>query len=319
KSNTARIHFTVSREHAAIVKKHIEDVRPLYERGKVTLKVAYSSQKPSTNFIAVDLENKPFRLPDGRLLFRPGGHGALLENLSNLRGDIVIIKNIDNVVPDRLKGETYKYKRILGGYLVVLRETTFRYLELLETGNPDMELIEEVSCFAREKLLANLPGDFQEKNDEEKRKILFSILNRPIRVCGMVRNVGEPGGGPFWVIDGSGSISLQVVESSQVDTNSPPQAKIWKSATHFSPTDFLCSVRDYKEKPFDLLKFRDSTAGFIAYKSRDGRDLKSIELPGLWNGGMAFWNSIFVEVPIITFNPVKTILDLLRKEHLPGE
>jgi len=318
-NGTARIHFTLSPEHEQIVKSHIESILAKYENENSRFEIGYSFQKPSTDTIAVDMQNNPFRLEDGSLLFRPGGHGALLDNLKELNGDIIIIKNIDNIVPDRLKNETYKYKRVLGGYLVELQQSVFHYLNILTGKNSDGGTVNNVLEFAREELSLDIPDKIVAASIDKQRQFLILKLSRPIRVCGMVKNEGEPGGGPFWVEERDGTISRQVVESAQVTLDDAGQEVIWKSATHFSPVDFICGVRDFKGQPFDLMKFRDPDAGFITKKSQDGRELKALELPGLWNGSMADWITVFVEVPIITFNPVKTILDLLRPNHQPNE
>jgi hypothetical protein len=317
KNNVARIHFTISPEHEEAVKNHIEQVRSQYEQSGVKYEITFSHQKPSTDTIAVDLENRPFRDVDGNLVFRPGGHGALLENLNELMGDIIFIKNIDNVVPDRLKYETYFYKRALGGLLVELRRQIFHYLESFSNNDLDESLIKEMFEFAGDKLFIIPPEQVERGSREEKINFLFSKLNRPLRVCGIVKNQGEPGGGPFWVEHADKTVSMQIVESSQVEMESAEQEDIWKSSTHFNPVDLVCGICDYLGRPFNLMNFRDPETGFIPIKSYDGRELKALELPGLWNGGMANWNTVFVEVPIITFNPVKTMFDLLRKEHQP--
>jgi hypothetical protein len=317
RNGVARVHFTVPPEYEERIKGHIEEVRGYHESGGVRYEITFSIQRPSTDTIAVDLENKPFRDKSGRLVFRPGGHGALLDNLNELKGDIVFIKNIDNVVPDRLKHETYTYKKALGGYLIELQRKIFGYLERLSRKEVDDHLLAEMFEFARYKLSLIPPDILAQGSKEEKMNFLFSKLNRPIRVCGMVKNQGEPGGGPFWVRHENNTLSLQIVESSQVDMGSPEQRAIWESSTHFNPVDLVCGVRDYLRNPFDLSKFRDPNTGFISIKYMDGGELKALELPGLWNGGMANWNTVFVEVPLITFNPVKTIFDLLRKEHQP--
>lgn len=319
KNGTARIHFTLSPEHEQIVNSHIESVLSRYENENCRFEIGYSFQKPSTDTIAVDMQNNPFRLEDGSLLFRPGGHGALLDNLNELNGDIITIKNIDNIVPDRLKSETYKYKRVLGGYLVGLQQSLFDHLDSLTGKGANDATVKETMEFAREELSLHIPDMILEASIDAQKDFLISKLNRPIRVCGMVKNEGEPGGGPFWVEERDGNISRQVAESAQVNLEDPGQEEIWKSATHFSPVDFICGVRDFNGQPFNLMKFRDPDAGFITKKSQDGRALKALELPGLWNGSMANWITIFVEVPIITFNPVKTILDLLRPNHQPKE
>jgi hypothetical protein len=280
--------------------------------------VEVSIQDPSTDTIAVDMENRPFRDEDGSLLFRPGGHGALLENLNNLDGDIVFVKNIDNVVPDRLKDPTVTYKKALGGLLIRLQEELFRHMESLEAGDLDDGTLERIWNFALRTLDVGPPPGQDKLSREERIEFLHSRLNRPLRVCGMVPNQGEPGGGPFWVRDSDGGVSKQIVEASQVDAEDPEQMEVWRSSTHFNPVDLVCGLKDFRGRPFDLKEFRDPATGFISIKSKGGRELKALELPGLWNGSMAHWNTVFVEVPIETFNPVKTVLDLLRKEHQPG-
>jgi hypothetical protein len=313
----ACIHFTVSPDHEVAVREYIETVRPRYELSGATYEVTFSNQKPSTDTIAVDMDNEPFRDREGRLVFRPGGHGALLENLSALNGDVIFIKNIDNVVPDRLKEVTYIYKRALGGFLVALQNKIFSYAERLAKKNVDERLLNEVFQFASEELFMALPKALIPVSFDEKLDFLFRKLNRPLRVCGVVKNVGEPGGGPFWVEEKDGSLSHQIVEKSQVNMESAEQRKSWESATHFNPVDIVCGVRDYRGRPFELADYVDPDTGFISIKSKDGKELKALELPGLWNGSMAKWITVFVEVPLITFNPVKTVLDLLRKEHQP--
>lgn len=320
RNGIARIHFTVSfsADHETEELACLEAIREHYEKREgVKYELTYSSQKPSTDTIAVDARNHPVRERDGRLHFRPGGHGALLENLNDLQGDVIFIKNIDNVVPDRLKPPTCHYKMVLGGCLVELQRQVFDYLRLLESGAADDALISCITEFAAGKLSIEMPGPVANGSKEERIVFLFSRLNRPLRVCGMVANKGEPGGGPFWVEQPGRGASLQLVEASQIDAADPRQRKILESSTHFSPVDLVCGVRDYRGNPFDLRKFRDPHAGFISWKSKNGRKVKALELPGLWNGSMAYWNSVFVEVPVITFNPVKTVLDLLRPEHQP--
>jgi hypothetical protein len=284
----------------------------------VRYQVGFSTQQPSTDTLAVDLDDKPFRDPDGKLLFRPGGHGSLLRNLNEIKGDIVFIKNIDNVVPDRLKNETCIYKRALAGYLVKVQGQVFAYLRKIRAGESGERFIEEVWEFSRKELSILPPAGSGDLTKREKLDYLVSALNRPIRVCGMVKNQGEPGGGPFWVEqEGRGGPSLQIIESSQVDMESKHQREIWESATHFNPVDLACGLRDAEGRPFDLMRFTDPATGLISVKSKDGRELKALELPGLWNGGMAGWITLFVEVPVATFAPVKTVMDLLRPEHRP--
>ncbi|MBW1887274.1 MAG: DUF4301 family protein [Deltaproteobacteria bacterium] len=313
-----RIHFTVSPEHEDPIQAHIMNIRDRYEKSGIRYDLSFSVQKTATDTIAVDMENNPFRDRDGRLLFRPGGHGALLENLNDLKGDIIFIKNIDNVVPDRIKQATYVYKKALGGYLIELQNKIADYLGRLLSKDVDEPLINQALDFARHKL-SIIPSEGVVKGSkDEKIEFLISRLNRPLRVCGMVKNVGEPGGGPFWVEHGDGTTSLQIVESSQVDMKSAEQKVIWESSTHFNPVDLICGVHDYLGDPFNLMNYTDPDTGFISIKSKEGRELKALELPGLWNGAMANWNSVFIEVPIITFNPVKTVMDLLREEHQPA-
>jgi hypothetical protein len=310
------IHLTVSPEHRNAFENLLKKVRKEYERSyNVRYDIGYSIQKPSTDTLAVDDKNEPFREADGSLHFRPGGHGALLDNLNDIDSDLVYIKNIDNVAHDRNKGDTIAYKKALGGMLIRYQEQVFKYLRLLEKPNEiSPELLKEIIVFLGDELGTVLST--RVKNQPvQAAEVLFSKLNRPIRVCGMVKNVGEPGGGPFWTADADGCTSLQIVESSQVNHHDPEQAAILNSATHFNPVDLVCSVKDYKGNKFNLMNYRDSNTGFISKKYKNGKPLKALELPGLWNGAMAYWNTIFVEVPITTFTPVKTMHDLLRPEH----
>lgn len=311
------LHFTVAADHQNAVKAFLDKVKDRYERGGVKYDLTFSIQKPSTDTIAVDNEDRPFRDEDGRLLFRPGGHGALLENLNDMERDIIFIKNIDNVVPDKLKKETILNKKVLGGHLVFLQKKVFEYLHSLSRKDMNGKELEKIMVFAKEKLSIGFPEELNRCSKEEKIDYLKKKLHRPLRVCGMVRNEGEPGGGPFWVEGPDEGFSCQIVEHNQVDMTSDEQRDIWESSTHFNPVDLVCGVRDFEGQPFNLLDFRDPDTGFISTKSYKGKGLKALELPGLWNGAMANWNTIFIEVPLITFNPVKTILDLLRKEHQP--
>ena len=252
----------------------------------------------------------------GRLVFRPGGHGALLENLASLDADLIFIKNIDNVVPDNLKKDTIRYKKALGGMLFSFRERIFDYLNtLVNNKDNDSGLLEEIRIFLEEELSVVSPWGIDQWSHDRMRSYLISKLDRPLRICGMVRNEGEPGGGPFWVKNPDKSVSLQIVESSQINLSNPLMNKLFEASTHFNPVDLVCSVRNYKGEKFDLHRFRDPKTGFISHKSMEGRDLKALELPGLWNGAMSDWNTVFVEVPLSTFNPVKTINDLLRPQH----
>ena len=261
------------------------------------------------------MDNTPFRDGDGRIVFRPGGHGALIENLNDLDADIVFIKNIDNVVPDRLKQPTYIYKKVLGGLLIELKEWSSAYLKELEDGTANEDRLMEITDLMTNHMNIRFPGGFSHMEPEEKTAYLKSMLDRPIRVCGMVKNEGEPGGGPFWVTGSDGNTGLQIVESSQIDMDNPQQVEILKASTHFNPVDLVCSIKDHYGRKYDLHRFIDPQNGFISIKSKDGRELKAQELPGLWNGAMAHWITVFVEVPIETFNPVKTVNDLLRPQH----
>jgi len=315
-NDEARIHFTVSPEHKEKFEELITRKAPFYEKKlDVHFRIEYSIQKSSTDTIAVDLNNQPFRNKDGSLLFRPGGHGALLENLNELEGEIVFIKNIDNIIGDRLRSETIKYKKVIGGLLLKICNRVDDFLLHLEHTAVDNELLNEVEKFASETLFIYLPDEYKNMSNHAKAAWWKDKLDRPVRVCGMVKNIGEPGGGPFLVKNQSGEISLQIVESSQINLNDPKQKAIMAQSTHFNPVDLVCSLTDYKGRRFHLPNYVDPSTGFISIKSKDDRDLKALEHPGLWNGAMAKWLTVFVETPLITFNPVKTINDLLRPEH----
>jgi len=314
-ANHADIHFTLSHEHESDFLDYIKKTRTYYEKKfNIRFRVSYSKQKPSTDTIAVDLKNEPFREADNTLLFRPGGHGALIENLNDIDADIIFIKNIDNIVPDSLKEMTITYKKIIATYMIGLQQTIFRYLVHLISETLDESFLAELEAFMKDDL--NIVVDYPESLPiKEKQEIIIAKLNKPIRVCGMVKNEGEPGGGPFWVKNEKGNISLQIVESSQINTDDKTQKDIFSSSTHFNPVDLVCGVRDFMGNKFFLPDYVDEKTGFISVKSKDGKDLKAMELPGLWNGAMADWITVFVEVPLITFNPVKTVNDLLRPEH----
>jgi hypothetical protein len=313
-----RIHFTVSEEHLKPVKELLDRVTGLYEqRFGVRFEIGLSIQSESTDTVAVDLENNPFRDRNGQLLFRPGGHGALLYNLDGIDGDIVFIKNIDNIVPDRLKGTTVLYKKILGGCLVGLQRKLFGHLKALSERAAGESAIGASARFATDRLNCAMPPGFEGRTLEERRQVLIGMLDRPLRVCGMVKNQGEPGGGPFWVAGKNGGNSLQIVEEVQVDKGKGNQAALWASSTHFNPVDLVCGIRDFRGRKFDLERFVDHEQVFISTKSHEGCDIKALELPGLWNGSMAHWHTVFVEVPVETFNPVKTVEDLLRPAHQP--
>ena len=309
------VHFTVSPEHRALFEALVAEKSEKYaEKYGIEYHVSFSEQKSSTDTVAADMENKPFRNSDGSLLFRPGGHGALIENLNDLDADVIFIKNIDNVVPDRLKDETVTYKNLLAGVLVTLQKQAFEYIQLLDSGQYTQEQIEEIIRFVQQQLHCR-KADIKNLEDAELVLYLKKKLNRPMRVCGMVKNVGEPGGGPFLAYNQDGTVSLQILESSQIDMNDPEKKAMFEQGTHFNPVDLVCAVKNYKGEKFDLTKYVDKETGFISYKSKSGRELKALELPGLWNGAMSDWNTIFVEVSLGTFNPVKTVNDLLREQH----
>ena len=311
----AHVHFTVSHEHVSLFKEKLREVKNTYESlYNTSFEVTFSEQKPSTDTIAVNPDNTPFRNSDGTLLFRPAGHGALIENLNELDADIIFIKNIDNVVPDRLKDITVKWKMVLAGKLVELQKRTFYYLHKLDAGTYSNDDINEMIDFLQHDLCCYKP-DIELLEGKDRISYLYHKLNRPMRVCGMVRNVGEPGGGPFLVFNKDNSISLQILESSQIDKHNKAYVKMFTEGTHFNPVDLVCAVKDYRGRPFDLAMYVDKSTGFISSKSKDGRTLKALELPGLWNGAMSDWNTVFVEVPLDTFNPVKTVNDLLREQH----
>ena len=298
-----RIHFTVSPEHRAGFEALLAERVPVYEkRFGVRYDISFSVQKPSTDPVAVNPDNTPFRQADGSLLFRPAGHGALIENLDEIDADVIFIKNIDNVTTDALRGDTVLYKKVLAGVLLGLQERAFEYLRAMDEGRADTAAVAE---FIERELCVKLPAGYD-------WALLRRVLERPIRVCGMVRNEGEPGGGPFWVANADGTESLQIAESSQI---APEDMPLMKSATHFNPVDLVCGVRTAKGGKFELKRYVDPATGFISSKSSGGRELRAQELPGLWNGAMACWNTVFVDVPISTFSPVKVVQDLLRPQH----
>ncbi|MFY9160797.1 DUF4301 family protein [Aquirufa ecclesiirivi] len=311
----AYLHFTVSPEHRSRFDALVTQVVPKLEKKfQVKFHISFSEQKPSTDTVAVDMDNNLFREADGSMLFRPAGHGALLENLNDLDADLIFIKNIDNVVPDKLKESTIVYKKALGGLLVEILDKIKVYTKLLE-GEVSTSVLQEIQDFATT-YLGILPGKAWDAHTQAEKLALFKmIFNRPTRICGVVKNTGEPGGGPFWCRDQEGNSTLQLVESAQVDMSNESQKAIFTESTHFNPVDLVCATKDVNGKSFDLLQYRDMSTGFITEKTKDGKKLKAQELPGLWNGAMAYWNTIFVEVPLDTFNPVKTVNDLLRPSH----
>lgn len=316
--NVVNIHFTVSPEHKALFRKKVSQVKTYFETAfNVKLHITFSEQKHYTDIIAVNEQNDPIRDEEGRLVFRPGGHGALIENLNEQRADIIFVKNIDNVVPDWMKHTTIIYKKVLAGLLLHLQEQAFKHLRQLDKGASPSQ-IKSIEKFAQDELRLVLPEDYPTLSHEDKAQLLHNLLNRPMRICGMVKNQGEPGGGPFITQNTQGKKSLQIVETAQINRKDPSQEAILSGATHFNPVDLVCATKNYRGRYFDLRQFVDPETGFISKKSKGATVLKSQELPGLWNGAMANWTTLFVEVPLATFNPVKTVNDLLRKEHLEG-
>ena len=306
----ARLHFTVSPEHRGRFEALVARLSPIWSSHfGIEFEVTFSEQKPATDTVAVNMDNSLFREADGSLLFRPAGHGALLENLNDLSADIIFIKNIDNVVPDHLKLTTIQYKKALAGLLLWILEG-ISYLEMRLKGELKPALIEEALLEIKTYLGFEVSSDFQFLSIEAQAAELLKILARPTRICGVVKNTGEPGGGPFWCQDAAGNLTLQLVESAQVDMSNADQKALFAGSTHFNPVDLVCATRGC-----DLIEFRDMSTGFITEKTKDGKSLKAQELPGLWNGAMAHWNTLFVEVPLVTFNPVKTVTDLLRPAH----
>jgi len=315
-TESAKLHFTISEKHKhkfdeefARIEEKVED------KTKTKFDISFSYQKGCTDTIAVTSKNKPFKEEDGSLHFRPSGHGALIENLNDLDADVVFVKNIDNVVTYKYKEEVARYKKVLAGILLEVQEQAFNYLHLLDSKEVSEEKLIEIGEFLVNSMNVKISTEFEKYSLKYQVEYLTEKLNRPIRVCGMVKNEGEPGGGPFWIKDESGNISLQIVESAQINKKRKRQKDILKGATHFNPVDLVCGIKNHKGEKYDLKKFVDHKAAFITMKTKTGKDLKALELPGLWNGSMANWNTIFVEVPLITFNPVKTVNDLLKAPH----
>ena len=311
----ANVHFTVSHDHLELFEKMVAEKAEVYaQKFGVKYNISFSEQKPSTDTIAANPDDTPFHNEDGSLLFRPGGHGALIENLNEIDADVVFIKNIDNVVPDRLKADTVTFKQVIAGILVSLQQKAFEYLRVLDSGAYNHDKLEEIIRFLQRDLCCR-KADIKELEDADLVIYLRKKLNRPMRVCGVVKNVGEPGGGPFLTYNSDGTVSLQILESSQIDKNNQKYMDMFAQGTHFNPVDLVCATKDYKGNDFDLPQYVDPKTGFISNKSKNGKELKALELPGLWNGAMSDWNTIFVEVPLSTFNPVKTVNDLLRDQH----
>ena len=311
------MHFTVSDHHENLFQTIIDNVKQKVEnKSKTKVFIKYSHQDKSTDTIAVNANNEPFRNDDGRLVFRPGGHGALINNLNNLDADVVFIKNIDNVIQDHIQ-EITLYKKGLAGVLLQFQNQIFDILKTIENNTFEENDIPKIIDFLKKKLNIDIVDDFDKYTLNNKIEFIKNKLNRPIRVCGMVKNEGEPGGGPFWVRSYKGNVSLQIVESSQVEVSNKEQSTILAKATHFNPVDLVCGIKNFKGIKFNLTQFIDHSTGFIVHKNNKGNDLKGYELPGLWNGAMAKWITVFVEVPLITFNPVKTVNDLLKPAHQP--
>ncbi len=315
----AKLHFTVAKGDKEKFEKEFEVIKQHLEKDTNTrFEISYSYQDPKTDTIAVDEDNKPFRDEEGNLFFRPGGHGALIENLNNIEADLVFVKNIDNVVLEQNLGDLVDYKKMLGGKLIRLQAQIFEYLNQLDAGNNSESKLDEIADFIKKELKKEIPDAFIKFTGEEKTQYLYRLLDKPLRVCGMVKNEGQPGGGPFLVKDETGAVSLQIIEGAQIDKDNIEQVKILNNSTHFNPVDLVCSLKNFKGEKYDLHKYVDETMSFIAYKTKDGKPLKALERPGLWNGAMADWNTIFVEVPVTTFNPVKTVADLLKESHSNG-
>jgi len=315
-NGNSNLHFTISEKYNHTFDAEFRRIEHIVEeKTKTAFQISFSYQKESTDTIAVDLRNIPFRDEMGNLIFRPSGHGALLENLNDLDADIIFIKNIDNVVIFKFEEQVAESKKALAGLLLETQAQVFQYLEGLQNTALNQDELSEIAQFLSKKLNVVISPEFEKYSQKFQKAYLIEKLNRPIRVCGMVKNEGEPGGGPFWVRDENGDISLQIVESAQIDKKDKHQKDIFKRSTHFNPVDLVCGVRDYQGNKFDLTKFVDPKTAFITLKTKMDTELKALELPGLWNGSMANWNTIFVEVPLITFSPVKTVNDLLKASH----
>ncbi|WDF64071.1 DUF4301 family protein [Flavobacterium sp. KACC 22763] len=315
--NVSNLHFTVSEIHQNLFEVAVDEIKEKIEKPSgIKIDIGYSYQNKSTDSITIDEKNKLVKDKNDNLVFRPGGHGALIENLNNLDADVIFIKNIDNVIQNHIDQITL-YKKALAGVLVEMQQKVFEYLRLIDQERIKEDNIEEILHFLEKSFSVEMTADFNKFTFENKVSKLKELLDRPIRVCGMVKNEGEPGGGPFWVMNKKGIKSLQIVETSQVDLEDKKQEKILAEATHFNPVDLVCGIKNYKDEKFDLLQYVDREAGFIVEKSVEGKSVKNYELPGLWNGSMANWLTVFVAVPLITFNPVKTVNDLLKAAHQP--
>ncbi|WP_341216524.1 DUF4301 family protein [uncultured Wocania sp.] len=315
-NNKAKLHFTVSENHHEYFNSELTKIKAqLEQRTETNFDVSFSYQKAETETVALTNQNDIYRSEDDSILFRPAGHGALLENLNDLNSDLIFIKNIDNIVVFNKNKKLSNYKKLIAGVLIQAQEQAFSFLHKLDNDSASESDMLTIAMFLSEKMNVSILDDFDDLTPEKKKQYLKEKLNRPIRVCGMVKNEGEPGGGPFWVKDEHGETSLQIVEFAQINIEDTAQAEIVKNATHFNPTDLVCGTKNYKGEKFNLLNFVDPNAAFITMKTQNGVGIKALELPGLWNGSMAYWNSIFVEIPVTTFNPVKTVNDLLKPEH----
>lgn len=315
-NNKANLHFTVSEKHHPYFNSELNKIKDdLEAETNTTFNVSYSYQKEETETVALTTSNEIYRNEDGSILFRPAGHGALIENLNAINSDLIFIKNIDNIVVFNRNKKLVKYKKMIAGVLIEAQEQAFSFLHKLDNKAVSEADMLAIAMFLSKKMNVSISDEFDDLSSEKKKQYLKDKLNRPIRVCAMVKNEGEPGGGPFWVKDENGNISLQIAEFAQIDVDNTKQADIVKNATHFNPTDLVCGTKNYKGEKFNLLNYVDPEAAFITMKTQNGTDIQALELPGLWNGSMAYWNSIFVEVPVETFNPVKTVNDLLKPEH----
>lgn len=314
---TVKIHFTVSSNHRDLFAKKLSETVPaIEERMGVKFNVSMSEQKPSTDTIAVNPDNSLFRDSAGNLVFRPGGHGALIQNLNDIDSDVVFIKNIDNVVPDSRRDITLRYKRVLAGYLVELHDDIVRFLALLDSGKATRADLDEMLAWTRNRLSISR-DNADTMSEAELAAYLRGKLDRPLRVCGMVRNEGEPGGGPYLAVNPDGTASPQILESTQLDPDNAETSEMVARATHFNPVDLVCYITNPAGEHYNLPEYTDPATGFISSKSLGGKTLRALELPGLWNGAMSDWSTAFIEVPIETFNPVKTVNDLLRPVHQP--
>jgi len=315
-NNKANLHFTVSEKHHPYFNSELNKIKDNLEaETNTTFNVSYSYQKGETETIALTTNNDIYRNEDGSILFRPAGHGALIENLNAINSDLIFIKNIDNIVVFNQNKKLVKYKKLIAGVLIEAQEQAFSFLHKLDNESVSEADMLTIAMFLSKKMNVSVGDEFDDLSSEKKKQYLKAKLNRPIRVCAMVKNEGEPGGGPFWVKDKHGETSLQIAEFAQINIENTEQADIVKNATHFNPTDLVCGIKNYKGEKFNLLNYVDPEAAFITMKTQNGTDIQALELPGLWNGSMAHWNSIFVEVPVETFNPVKTVNDLLKPEH----